>query len=273
MATRITASVGRMGGVNRPDDVKKVQRLLNKVPPTEGGPKVLLAVDGICGPKTISAIQTFQLHHFGWKGADGRVDPYGPTLAKLDEYNVPGAQVYMLSIRCILEPGRFLDPRRPEHWFFEVREVGKGSRAIYHLSGDFERPPAHAPVAFLGEVRTFPCGHPASGLASRAASYMTTYATSSTGGDVVYDKPRPTGSRLGLGFLSPSAPGRVILVGQGVRIPGVEHLDIYPGAHIEPPPPLERGKEEPVETPPMILGYVPFRVKSGRFNLVKCTPG
>ncbi|MDP2897758.1 MAG: peptidoglycan-binding domain-containing protein [bacterium] len=273
MARSISASVGRMGGVNRPPDVKTVQELLNKVPPPEGGPKVRLAVDGICGPKTINAIQTFQLRHFGWKGADGRVDPNGPTLAKLNEYDVPGAQVYMLSIRCVLEPGRFLDPRRTEHWFFEVREIGKAARAVYHLSGDFEGPPAHAPVGFMGEVRTFPCGHPASGLASRAATYMTTYATTSVGGDVVYDKPRPTGSRLGLGFLSPSAPGRVILVGQGVRIPGVEHLDIYPGAHIEPPSPPDRGKEEPVETPPMIQGYVPFRTKWGRFNLVKCTPG
>lgn len=267
--TTLTASVGRMGGVNRPDDVTKVQRLLNRVPVTEGGPKVPLAVDGICGPKTINAIQTFQLRHFGWKGADGRVDPHGPTLAKLDEYNVPGSRVRMLSIRCVLEPGRFLDPRRPEQWFFEVREVGKAARAVYHLSGDFDRPPAHSPVGFMGEVSTFPCGHPASGLASRAARYMTTYTTKSSTGDLVYDELRPLTSSLSLGFLSRSAPGRVIPIGQGIMTYGVEHLDIYVGADIEPPPPLDRKKETPLQTPPMILGRVPFRTKSGRFNLVK----
>lgn len=268
--TTLTASVGRMGGVNRPDDVTKVQRLLNKVPVTEGGPKAPLAVDGLCGPKTINAIQTFQLRHFGWKGADGRVDPYGPTLAKLDEYNVPGSRVRMLSIRCVLEPGRFLDPRRPEQWFFEVREVGKSARSVYHLSGDFDRPPAHAPVGFMGEVTTFPCGHPASGLASRAARYMTTYTTKSSTGDLLYDELRPLTSSLSLGFLSRSAPGRVIPIGQGIMTYGVEHLDIYVGADIEPPPPLDRKKETPLQTPPMILGRVPFRTKSGRFNLVKC---
>jgi hypothetical protein len=38
MAKSIAASVGRMGGVNHPDDVKTVQQLLNKVPAQSGGP-------------------------------------------------------------------------------------------------------------------------------------------------------------------------------------------------------------------------------------------
>jgi hypothetical protein len=42
-------------------------------------------VDGRCGQKTMKAIQTFQLKHFGWKGADGRVDPDKQTIAKLNE--------------------------------------------------------------------------------------------------------------------------------------------------------------------------------------------
>lgn len=90
MARTITASVGRMGGVNRPQDVRTVQELLNKVPAASGGPTPLLAVDGLCGPKTTNAIQRFQVQHFGWSGADGRVDPGGRTLRKLNEYDSPG---------------------------------------------------------------------------------------------------------------------------------------------------------------------------------------
>jgi len=76
----ICHSIGR---INLPDDMEKVQKLLKKVPPTECGPTVNLVVDRICGSKTIEAIHKFQLHHFGWKGADGRVDPYGTTIANL----------------------------------------------------------------------------------------------------------------------------------------------------------------------------------------------
>jgi hypothetical protein len=62
-----------------------IQRALNDVPPDQGQPAPLLVVDGICGPKTKNAIQKFQLKHFGWKGADGRVDPDHQTIAKLNE--------------------------------------------------------------------------------------------------------------------------------------------------------------------------------------------
>ena len=252
--TRITASVGRMGGVNRPDDVKKVQRLLNKVPPTEGGPKVPLAVDGICGQKTIGAIQTFQLHHFGWKGADGRVDPYGPTLAKLDEYNVPGNRVRMLSIRCVLEPGRFLNPRRREHWFFEVREVGQNPGVIYHLTGDFEHTPGHAPVAFMGKPVTFPCGRAASGLESRGATYTTGYYTSSMPDKPPLEKASPSFSKLLLGFLSRS-PGQPL---------AVHRVEIFYPAHIEPPPIAGDVDGLLYPQPDRII-----RVKWGRFKLVR----
>jgi hypothetical protein len=80
----ITASVG-INGANRPVDVPVIQRALNDVPADQGRPAPLLEVDGICGPKTKNAIQAFQLKHFGWKGADGRVDPDKQTIAKLNE--------------------------------------------------------------------------------------------------------------------------------------------------------------------------------------------
>lgn len=75
----IRRSVGR-GGANAPEDVSAVQKLLNSylVPPTAP-----LDVNGICGPKTVAAIVQFQRTRVGLRRGDGRVDPHGPTLAKM----------------------------------------------------------------------------------------------------------------------------------------------------------------------------------------------
>lgn len=80
----IGASVG-IKGVNQTEDVRTIQQALNDVPESEGRPLPLLVTDGICGNKTKDAIQKFQLKHFGWKLADGRVDPYRQTIAKLNQ--------------------------------------------------------------------------------------------------------------------------------------------------------------------------------------------
>ena len=80
----ISASVG-MRGANLATDVLTIQQALNNVPFDQGQPLPLLDEDGICGPKTKNAIQNFQLKHFGWPGADGRVDPGQQTIAKLNE--------------------------------------------------------------------------------------------------------------------------------------------------------------------------------------------
>src|SRR4051812_45048260 len=88
MPRSILGSVGRMGGKNSPDDVVTVQQLLFQVPLNQGATTPAVEIDGLCGPKTIGAIQKFQLHHFGWGGADGRVNPGGPTLAKLNVFDL-----------------------------------------------------------------------------------------------------------------------------------------------------------------------------------------
>jgi peptidoglycan hydrolase-like protein with peptidoglycan-binding domain len=75
----IQASVGR-GGVNRPEDVRMVQELLNK---HTRPPMQLLQVDGMAGPKTIAAIEAFQRHNLSMIHPDGRVDPDGRTLIAL----------------------------------------------------------------------------------------------------------------------------------------------------------------------------------------------
>jgi peptidoglycan hydrolase-like protein with peptidoglycan-binding domain len=76
----IGRSVGS-AGANVKADVLLVQELLNSVPPDEGGPDLLLAEDGLIGPKTQAAINKFQrsvLPH-----PDGRIDPDGPTIKAL----------------------------------------------------------------------------------------------------------------------------------------------------------------------------------------------
>lgn len=78
----LTHSVG-VKGKNLKEDVLRVQDALNAIPASEGAPAKLLTPDGIAGPKTCDAIQKFQLKHFGWKLADGRVDPGGATATML----------------------------------------------------------------------------------------------------------------------------------------------------------------------------------------------
>ena len=80
----IERSVGQ-GGANQSKDVFNIQYGLDQVPPIDGGPSPQLKIDGICGPKTIGAIRNFQLKHFGWSGADGRIDPGKQTIKKLNE--------------------------------------------------------------------------------------------------------------------------------------------------------------------------------------------
>ena len=43
-----------------------------------------LVVDGKCGKKTIAAIRTFQAAFLGWNKTDGRVDPGGTTIERLN---------------------------------------------------------------------------------------------------------------------------------------------------------------------------------------------
>ncbi len=77
----IAGSVGQ-GGANRRGDAISIQGLLNDLRTADG--LLLLRVDGVAGPKTIGAIIEFQKKHPGL-ARDGRIDPNGATMAKLDE--------------------------------------------------------------------------------------------------------------------------------------------------------------------------------------------
>ncbi len=83
MAISIQGSVGRRGD-NRPADTRKIQKALNERYPTHA-----LGVDGDCGAKTIRRIERFQRTFM--EDPDGRVDPGGRTLRKLNTV-VPSLQ-------------------------------------------------------------------------------------------------------------------------------------------------------------------------------------
>jgi hypothetical protein len=248
MAQTITAAVGRMGALNRPDDVKTVQKLLNQVPATSGGPKPLLDPDGICGPKTIAAIQTFQVRHFGWPGADGRVDPNGPTLAKLNQFDGSSPpvtqQVRTLSIRRVGPSGIFVDPNRPEEWFFSVGDPTRpGISAVYHFGQRNEHKTLLTPIAFQGGSQIFQTDRSLLDLESQSASYLTDYGFPPSGPD-----PKFARSRFTLLYLQDS--GAI----DRVRIAAVDHL--------QPPPPSNF---------PGLGDLTPsnVRAKSGVFQFVK----
>ncbi len=88
----LTGSVG-IGGLNKTADVHLVQQYLNSVLPADGGPDLVLAEDGIIGPKTKAAIAKFQTQvlHFH----DGRVDVNGPTIKALTKHILEAPQVPM----------------------------------------------------------------------------------------------------------------------------------------------------------------------------------
>lgn len=70
---------------NLKSDVRTIQESLNKISPLNGGPKVPLAVDGICGPKTNKAIFDFQFKQFEAKGADTLIEPGKQTIQRINQ--------------------------------------------------------------------------------------------------------------------------------------------------------------------------------------------
>ena len=75
----ILASVGR-GGLNRSEDVRLVQELLNRhIRP----PQPLLVVNGVVDSRTVAALEAFQRRVVQRHRPDGRVDPGSPTFVAL----------------------------------------------------------------------------------------------------------------------------------------------------------------------------------------------
>src|SRR4051794_17406829 len=84
MATTIKYSVGE-GGRNVTADVEAVQKLLNRVPVQFGGPSPKVTTFGTCGTLTVETIYRFQRTSVPGITPDGRVDPYGQTLKRLND--------------------------------------------------------------------------------------------------------------------------------------------------------------------------------------------
>jgi hypothetical protein len=82
----ISRAVGRPPAANLPLDQDIVIGLLNKVPLAEGGPgqPVSIIIPGIGDGGLIKAIENFQRKQFNGF-SDGRVDPGGVTLARLNQ--------------------------------------------------------------------------------------------------------------------------------------------------------------------------------------------
>lgn len=79
----IGSSVGR-GGVNQSVDVRTVQSLINRQGMTAYS-YGQIAVDGVVGPQTISAIENYQSRVVRMSRPDGRVDPGGVTIRTLEQ--------------------------------------------------------------------------------------------------------------------------------------------------------------------------------------------
>jgi peptidoglycan hydrolase-like protein with peptidoglycan-binding domain len=84
----IAHSVGK-NGRNVRQQVRCVQALLNVW--LEKSKRAALKLDAIAGPKTIAAVEDFQrANHI--HPVDGRVDPHGRTIRKLEEQIAPLSQ-------------------------------------------------------------------------------------------------------------------------------------------------------------------------------------
>jgi peptidoglycan hydrolase-like protein with peptidoglycan-binding domain len=139
----IQASVGN-DGANRRTDVESIQQLLNAVPAASGGADPDLKVDGICGPKTKAAILNFQLRQFGNRLADGKVDPDGPTMSKLNELAGRGGDPAHGEVLKALDD--FIDSARNHpislnslehgHWKHKAERLKKLLDSYSHKQGD-----------------------------------------------------------------------------------------------------------------------------------------
>lgn len=97
----ITDSVGAQG-TNRPNDTRIVQGLLNN----SGRIFPRLAVDGICGERTIFAICEFQAEALGFVRPDGLVEPDGRTLAALESGQAQFAPALDFAFEAWINPDR-----------------------------------------------------------------------------------------------------------------------------------------------------------------------
>lgn len=137
----IGRSVGQ-GGVNRAEDVRLVQQLLNNWRGKNFLPSI--AVDGFIGPQTIGAIRVFQQRVTGI--VDGRVDPNGPAIRALEEVEAgPGLGEVAVAILVML---RDLDSRVAQTGGRLPLKVTQGLTGIQEKARALAPPGAGDPAFF-----------------------------------------------------------------------------------------------------------------------------
>ena len=148
MARKISRSVGEGNVTNSPGDVMIVQDLLNLVPRDSGGPFPLLKVDGLCFGKTNDAIKKFQRVAAGFQSPDGRVDPGGKTMLKLNEFEKGGSTQFQITR---MEVSGLAEPRtsKTTDTFYLVVDRQRGQQAIYQFIGANRRKPSVADTNLL----------------------------------------------------------------------------------------------------------------------------
>lgn len=98
----LTGSVGK-NGANKPEDIKAIQKLLNKHAPVLGFAK--LSEDARFGSNTLKAIVAFQ-KAIGMRSPDGVVDPGGRTLKALAAKPVAPAKAEEAEEELVCKPAR-----------------------------------------------------------------------------------------------------------------------------------------------------------------------
>lgn len=128
-------ATGAKGPGNDAADVVKVQDALNAIPVHEGGPARLLSLDGIAGRLTRAAIQEFQLRHFGWKIADGRVDPQGKTWPLMCELlrRHGGTRWSIHRLEQRLRPDKPFRDADSRDRFYEIHSESGIERAVFYF--------------------------------------------------------------------------------------------------------------------------------------------
>jgi hypothetical protein len=107
-AAVIGASVGSFPATNRRADQLIIRTRLNMIPPASGGPqpKVTAEIaDGRATAELVQAIKAFQNRHVEPRFRDGRIDPGGRTLRKINELTANATPGVLPSPGVLPNPG------------------------------------------------------------------------------------------------------------------------------------------------------------------------
>lgn len=133
-------------GVNLPEDVAKIKKALNQISVINGGlfealPNLKLdETNGTFDPKLQAAIQGFQLRHFGWNGADGKIFPNSVTIAKINEllpHEVAPVETEAKTniFFLMISPSKFVS--NGDQIFLKFDDIQNRQSAKYRVDGAF----------------------------------------------------------------------------------------------------------------------------------------